>query len=358
MSIGIAHIGPMTSSAQKSAAARLITCMSARASPSIGRTHRKDAEARDHDEPAALRRSPVAAGSRQLMHAAQESPTTPAQKTAERECGVRSTELETCAREGRWTAASSDTATASRRSRNRRPRRATCGGSAPRAPPRALAGARRRQTIELARGDRRMFRGVVAEVPPPRRDPHETATPEDDERSAPGDEGDEPRDDGRRDGVAAARERVRDSRAKPRRLGASSLHRAGGDGKGRAFAEAEEDTDEEQRSETASESGQNRGPGPDHPADEQRASRTHSIAKPSAEHLKQDIRIGEGREDKSELRVRETELTSDLTRRGRDVHAIDVGDQVHQAQQAKNRFAGGRPSESHFASWSRQGRVQ
>ena len=43
----------------------------------------------------------------------------------------------------------------------------------------------------------------------------------------------------------------------------------------------------------------------------------------------------------AELRVREAELSFDFARRRRDVDAIDVRDEVHQAEQTEHRCGGG-----------------
>src|SRR5258707_15899130 len=71
---------------------------------------------------------------------------------------------------------------------------------------------------------------------------------------------------------------------------------------------------------------------PDHAAPEQRPARPEPVTDPTADHLEQQIRIGEGRKHQTKLRVAETQFLLNFAGRGADVYPIDVGDEVHDAQ--------------------------
>ena len=71
-------------------------------------------------------------------------------------------------------------------------------------------------------------------------------------------------------------------------------------------------------------------------ADRQRSPRAESVADPAADDLKQQIGIRERRKDEADLRVGKAEFLAELNRRGADVDAIDIGDEVHQAQQSEH----------------------
>src|SRR6266567_9072133 len=86
------------------------------------------------------------------------------------------------------------------------------------------------------------------------------------------------------------------------------LHRARRSRERGALAETERETCEEQRCETIHEAGRDGGHGPDYAAPEQRLARSEAIADPAADHLEQEIGIGEGGEDEAELGVRQREL--------------------------------------------------
>src|SRR5207248_1668454 len=146
----------------------------------------------------------------------------------------------------------------------------------------------------------------VAEIPDPHEHPDETATSEGDERPAPRDERDQPRHDRRGDGVAEARERMRDALRKTALMGGHpTLHRARRDWERRAFADAEHEPAQEQGRYAAGEAGEYRRGGPDETADEQRDARSEPIPNPPAEHLKEQVRKRKGREDEPELRIRQ-----------------------------------------------------
>jgi len=55
------------------------------------------------------------------------------------------------------------------------------------------------------------------------------------------------------------------------------------------------------------------------------------IADPAADHLEDQIGIGEGGKDQAELGVGEEKLFLNLTGRRADVHPVDIGDEIHDA---------------------------
>ena len=182
-----------------------------------------------------------------------------------------------------------------------------------------------------------MFRRIVPKVQHPCAHPHDAHASKRHERAAPPDRGDEPRHDWRGDGISQPRKRVGDPLCEPSALDRRpALHRARRDRKRRAFADAEEHPHQEQRHEPAGEAGQDRRSCPDETAHEERPARPEAIPDPAAEHLKEQIRIRKCGKDEPELRVGERELLSDFARGGGDVHAIDVRDQVHQAQEPEH----------------------
>src|SRR5262245_5039782 len=130
------------------------------------------------------------------------------------------------------------------------------------------------------------------------------------------------------------------------RGGRPALHRARRHRKRRAFTDTEQNTHKEKAGHSASEPGQNRRAGPDQTAGEQRPARSESIAYPSPEHLKREIGVSEDGEDQAILSGRQGQLAPDVAGRGRDVHAIDVRDQVHQTQEEQDETRRSRSQES------------
>jgi len=122
------------------------------------------------------------------------------------------------------------------------------------------------------------------------------------------------------------------------------LHRARCRREGRALAEAEREARDEQCGKTVDEAGRDGRRRPDHAAPEQRLARPETIADPAADHLEQQIRIGEGREDEAELGVREAQLLLDLARRRADVHPVDIGDEIHRAEHRQHDMRGLEPN--------------
>ncbi len=75
---------------------------------------------------------------------------------------------------------------------------------------------------------------------------------------------------------------------------------------------------------------------PDQTAEEERAARPETIADPAAEHLKQQIGIGEGRKHKAKLGIRQLQFALDGRRGGADIDAIDVGNEIHDAKKREH----------------------
>ncbi|MHC2577069.1 hypothetical protein ACVMHR_001808 [Bradyrhizobium diazoefficiens] len=190
-----------------------------------------------------------------------------------------------------------------------------------------------------------MFFRLVAEVPDPDHAPDEADEAEHDEGAAPGQPEDQQRHHGRRHGIAEPGEgmgqALREATAVGRR---PVLHRARRGRERRALAEAEREARDEQPGETVDEAGHDGRGRPDHAAPEQRLARAEMITDPAADHLEQEIRIGESGEDEAELGVRQAQLLLDLARRRADVHAIDIGDEIHRAEHREHDMRGLEPN--------------
>ena len=89
-----------------------------------------------------------------------------------------------------------------------------------------------------------------------------------------------------------------------------ALHRARRHREGGALADAQHHAHEKQREESAGESRQDGRARPDQATDEERPPWTEAIADPPAEHLKQQIWIGERGEDKAKLKIIQPELVA------------------------------------------------
>jgi hypothetical protein len=111
------------------------------------------------------------------------------------------------------------------------------------------------------------------------------------------------------------------------------LHRPGRGRERCALAKAQHEADHEKRGEPAREAGEDRGRRPNYAAQKERKPRPPFVAKPTAEYLEQRIRIGECGKDQPELGIAEAEFTLDRRCCRRDVHSVDIGDEIHQTQQ-------------------------
>src|SRR6202043_1749367 len=68
-----------------------------------------------------------------------------------------------------------------------------------------------------------------------------------------------------------------------------------------------------------------------------------AVADPAADHLEQQIRIGEGREHQPKLGIAEVKCPLNLAGRRADVHPVDIGDEVHYAEHRQHNVGGLEP---------------
>ena len=92
---------------------------------------------------------------------------------------------------------------------------------------------------------------------------------------------------------------------------------------------------------------------PQQAQDREHQARAEPIRQPAAGNLHGGVRIGERREDEPELGGRQPQLLPHRRSGHRDVHAIDVGDEVHQAEDEQHQVPdlqrqSGRTSHSRF----------
>ena len=102
-------------------------------------------------------------------------------------------------------------------------------------------------------------------------------------------------------------------------------------GKCGAFADTEQKPRQQQRHRAFDVSEHHRRGRPDRAADQQRQARPKLVAEPAARNLKECVRIGECGDRDAELGVAKPEILLHRRCCRRDVDPIDVGDQVHQA---------------------------
>ena len=112
-------------------------------------------------------------------------------------------------------------------------------------------------------------------------------------------------------------------------------HGASCGGEGCAFSEAEHHAGGEHGGEAASESGEESCYSPDDGGDGEGEAGTVAIADRSTNDLEDQIRVGEGGEDESDLGAGEMELVLEDGGSSADVNAIDVGDRVHEADEGE-----------------------
>ena len=75
--------------------------------------------------------------------------------------------------------------------------------------------------------------------------------------------------------------------------------------------------------------------GPDDTEGGEDAARAKAIGKPPTENLHRGIGIGEGGEHEPELDRAQTQIPARKRRGDGDVHPVDVGDEVHRAEDEK-----------------------
>ena len=114
------------------------------------------------------------------------------------------------------------------------------------------------------------------------------------------------------------------------------LHGARGAGKRAGFADAEHkpDSDEGRGAESGGGRCRHDRPKTDHAG--KHAAGTEPVAQPAAGDLKQRVGPGEGAEDDAHRHLVEAELFADLRRCGRNIDAVEVGDEIHHADQQKH----------------------
>ncbi len=185
--------------------------------------------------------------------------------------------------------------------------------------------------------DRRMLFRVIAEIPEPDQHPGEADDTDDDEGKAPAERHHQQRDDRRRDRGAKAGEGMgQPLRIAALLLGHPALHGPCRGREGRALAETEQQAEQEERTEATDEAGADGRRRPDQPTPEQAPPRPEPVGNPAAANLEQQIRIGEGREDQAEFRVRKMQVVLDTAGGRADIHAVDIGDEIHCAEQREH----------------------
>ena len=181
-----------------------------------------------------------------------------------------------------------------------------------------------------------LFRQVAVAQAPPQR-PHQSDQPANQERPAPAEIDHDQQHQRRRDRSSGAAGAVGDALHEaafaPR---IPKLHRARRAGECAGFADAEQEAQHDERGRAERQAG--RG-GHDRPIGDdgsQHAARAEAIAQPAARHLEQRIGPDEGGEDVAHRDIVEAEFLADLRRRGRDVDAVEISDEVHHADQKQN----------------------
>ena len=116
-------------------------------------------------------------------------------------------------------------------------------------------------------------------------------------------------------------------------------HRPGRGGESRD-ADSKHHPGDEHAGEAAGESHEHRGTRPDRGKHRQRLSRAKSIGHPSADDLKQEVRIGKHGKDQPDLRIGEAQLGLEDGRSRADVYPDDVINQIHQAEEDQHHPCG------------------
>ncbi len=198
-----------------------------------------------------------------------------------------------------------------------------------------------RQAGELAGGDEAVALRVVAEIERPGGDPDEAQRAEQVEGGAPSLPGHQHDHEQRRDARAEARGGVGEPLRGAAPLGGDPAgDDAGGAGERAGFAEPDEEAGGDQHEEAAGEAGRDGAEGPDEAEDGEREAGADAVPEIAAEELRRGVAIAEGREGEAEPDVREPHLALDEGAGDGEVHAVDVLDEVHQAEQDEHRSGG------------------
>jgi len=126
-------------------------------------------------------------------------------------------------------------------------------------------------------------------------------------------------------------------------LGAAALaHRHPARHRGRcgrkrgSFAEAEKYPRDQHRCQSTGHSRKNGGAGPNAAAHDERPACAKSVADPTADDLKNQIRVGKRGKYQANFSLIEIEILCEPHCGGADVDTIQVGDEVHEAQQPQD----------------------
>ncbi len=178
---------------------------------------------------------------------------------------------------------------------------------------------------------------VVAIGPEPESAPDQTEGPIHEEGAAPAEPADQDGDHRRRRGVAQTGAGMGEALGEAAlHIGQPGLDRARGGGEARPLSDADHQTAAIEEPDAVGEAGQDRRRRPDQPAGQQGAARAEFVGDRSAEELDDQIGNGEGREDLAELRVGEREGRLDDIAGGGEIHPVDIGDEIHQAEEGEN----------------------
>ena len=109
------------------------------------------------------------------------------------------------------------------------------------------------------------------------------------------------------------------------------LHAAAGDRKCPGFAQSQKKARAEERTEAAGRAGHHGGGGPQRHDDREHALGAKAVTKPARGNLSERIGPRKGGEDEAHSAFAETKLVGDFRLRNRDIAAVHVTDQVHQA---------------------------
>ena len=115
-------------------------------------------------------------------------------------------------------------------------------------------------------------------------------------------------------------------------------HRAGRGRESSAFAESQNDSSDEHHHQAVDQACHDRRTGPDNAADRKRDPRSKFVRHPAAADLEQKIGISKGGKNETRLSLGQRYFFQKLVgcHCRADVHAIKVGEKVHQAKQAED----------------------
>ena len=181
-----------------------------------------------------------------------------------------------------------------------------------------------------------IFRQIsIGEIPPD--GPEQSNQAADVEHPLPAQGGHDDYDKGRSDGGAgtagAMRDALHEAAFLPRK---PQLHRTRGNRKRARLADAEQEAHDDKSGSAARERRCRRHERPITDDRCQYAAWSKSIAKPSARHLEYGVGPDESAEDCAHGKLVEVEFLADDRRRRRYVHPVEIGDEIHQADQQKD----------------------